>query len=129
MFKKITRTVAIILVMCMTLVACGGKDTANNNTQSSGNSQNQANNESGSNTGSGKSITELKLGLNNYYKGIYSVDILENGFVETCKALGIQTMVVNDEGKVEKTVQNIDNMISAGVDGIVFFAYPRHCSL
>jgi len=28
MFKKITRTVAIILVMCMTLVACGGKDTA-----------------------------------------------------------------------------------------------------
>lgn len=125
MFKKITRTVAVILVICMTLVACRGKDNTNNNPQG-GNNQNQTdnntgNNTGGDNTGGGKSITDLKLGLNNFYKGIYSVDILENGFVETCKALGIQTMVVNDEGKVEKTVQNIDNMISAGVDGIVFF--------
>ena len=30
-------------------------------------------------------------------------------------------MIVNDEGKVEKTITNVDNMISAGVDGIVFF--------
>lgn len=125
MSRKIVKLVAIFMVICMSFVACGGKDkssndnntTNNNTTDNSGNNGDQAQED----TGNGKSVSDLKLGLNNFYKGIYSVDILENGFAETCKALGIETMIVNDEGKVEKTVQNIDNMISAGVDGIVFF--------
>lgn len=126
MSKKIIRFVAIILVICMAFVACGGNTTGDNKANDSTNSTNTDNSnktqdkvENDSDTG--KSVKDLKLGLNNFLKGIYSVDILENGFAETCKALGIETMIVNDEGKVEKTVTNVDNMISAGVDGIVFF--------
>ena len=120
MSKKIIRLVAMVLVISMALVACGGKTTGeNNNNNNTNNNDNQ--DQGKDNVGTGKTAKDLKLGLNNFLKGIYSVDILENGFAETCKALGVQTMIVNDEGKVEKTVTNVDNMISAGVDGIVFF--------
>jgi ribose transport system substrate-binding protein len=64
---------------------------------------------------------KLVIGFNNYSKGIYSLDILEKGFLATCEALDVEPMVVNDEGKVENSSVNVDNMISAGVDGIVFF--------
>ncbi|MDR2659823.1 MAG: substrate-binding domain-containing protein [Spirochaetaceae bacterium] len=68
-----------------------------------------------------KDSDKLTIGFNNYSKGIYSLDILEKGFLATCEALGVESMVVNDEGKVENSSVNVDNMISAGVDGIVFF--------
>lgn len=135
--KKIVKLAALLLAACMVLVACKGNtaDNANNNTSDTKESNTQTNTDNSvdskvdntdnsqntQNTETGKQITDLKLGLNNFMKGIYSVDILENAFAETCKGLGINTMIVNDEGKVEKTVQNVDNMISAGVDGIVFF--------
>ncbi|MDR0409200.1 MAG: substrate-binding domain-containing protein [Spirochaetaceae bacterium] len=69
----------------------------------------------------GSEDSKLVIGFNNYSKGIYSLDILEKGFLATCEALDVEPMVVNDEGKVENSSVNVDNMISAGVDGIVFF--------
>lgn len=67
-----------------------------------------------------KNDGKIVIGCNNYLKGIYSLDILEKNFVTTCKALGVEPMVVNDEGKIENCITNVNNMISAGVDGIVF---------
>ncbi|AGB18572.1 sugar ABC transporter substrate-binding protein [Thermoanaerobacterium thermosaccharolyticum] len=64
---------------------------------------------------------KLKLGFNNFLKGFYSLDILEKSFKATADALNVDTMITNDEGKVEQSVQNVQNMISSGVDGIVFF--------
>lgn len=121
MSKKISRLIAMVLVISMALVACGGNTTGDNNNTGNNTGDKGNQNQVDENGGTGKAVTELKLGLNNFMKGIYSVDIMENAFAETCKALGVQTMIVNDEGKVEKTVTNVDNMISAGVDGIVFF--------
>ena len=62
---------------------------------------------------------KLVIGFNNFLKGLYSLDILEKNFVTTCDALGVEPMVVNDEGKIENTITNVDNMIASGVDGIV----------
>lgn len=136
MSKKLMKLTALLLVVCMTFAACAkNADNANDKTTTDNtttdnttadstkadNTSTTQEQQSEVSSESRKKITDLKLGLNNFLKGIYSVDILENGFAETCKALGINTMIVNDEGKVEKTVQNVDNMISAGVDGIVFF--------
>lgn len=64
---------------------------------------------------------KLVIGFNNPQKGLYSVDILEKSFVAACNALGVEPLTVNDEGRLENAVANIDNMISTGVDGIVFF--------
>ncbi len=122
MSKKILRLVAMVLVISMAFVACGSNTTGDKDNNNNTNTDNKDNQDQGKDdNGSGKAAKDLKLGLNNFMKGIYSVDIMENAFAETCKGLGIQTMIVNDEGKVEKTVTNVDNMISAGVDGIVFF--------
>ena len=70
---------------------------------------------------SGASGKKLKIGFNNFLKGFYALDILEKSFTATAKALDVDTMVTNDEGKVENSVQSVENMISSGVDGIVFF--------
>jgi ribose transport system substrate-binding protein len=64
---------------------------------------------------------KLVIGFNNPQKGLYSVDILEKSFVAACNALDVEPFTVNDEGRLENAVANIDNMISTGVDGIVFF--------
>lgn len=66
-----------------------------------------------------KEKDHLVIGCNNFLKGIYSLDILEKNFITTCNALGVEPMVVNDEGKIENTVTNVDNMIASGVDGII----------
>ncbi|HBI73871.1 MAG TPA: hypothetical protein DDY59_11875, partial [Lachnospiraceae bacterium] len=123
MRKKLLRLCAVLLVICMAFTACGskGEDTKEGESKKITEESGSKKEDKDTAVDTGKDIKDLKLGCNNFMKGIYSVDILENGFAETCKALGIDTMIVNDEGKVEKTVQNVDNMISAGVDGIVFF--------
>jgi ribose transport system substrate-binding protein len=122
MTKKKISLIAMLLVICMAFAACGGKeDDTKEGDDKKTTEESSSKDESKDTADTGKTVEDLKLGCNNFMKGIYSVDILENGFAETCKALGIDTMIVNDEGKVEKTVQNVDNMISAGVDGIVFF--------
>ncbi|MDR3162184.1 MAG: sugar ABC transporter substrate-binding protein [Spirochaetaceae bacterium] len=64
---------------------------------------------------------KLVIGFNNYLQGNYSLDILEKSFKATCDALGVEPYVLNDEAKPENSASNVDNMINAGVDGIVFF--------
>jgi ribose transport system substrate-binding protein len=67
------------------------------------------------------SSKKLVIGFNNYLQGNYSLDILEKSFKATCEALGVEPYVLNDEAKPENSASNVDNMINAGVDGIVFF--------
>lgn len=119
--SKLIKWISIVLAVSMVLVACGKNTTTTGNNSDNTNVKSSDQDNENENDEAEKAVTDLKLGLNNFMKGIYSVDIMENGFAETCKALGVDTMIVNDEGKVEKTVTNVDNMISAGVDGIVFF--------
>jgi len=64
---------------------------------------------------------KLLIGCNNFLKGNYSLDILEKSFINTCNALGVEPYIVNDEAKTENSIANVDNMIAAGVDGVVFF--------
>jgi ribose transport system substrate-binding protein len=71
-------------------------------------------------TGSDSS-KKLVIGFNNYLQGNYSLDILEKSFKATCEALGVEAYVLNGEAKPENSASNVDNMINAGVDGVVFF--------
>ena len=38
-------------------------------------------------------------------------------------------MVVNDEGTIEKSISNVENMIASGVDGIVYFGLSDHIAI
>lgn len=113
--KKVMQLMALVIVCAMLFAACGGGGSS-----SSGGSAVSTPSEgtSGAVDGSGGEFT---VGVNNFLKGIYSVDILEKNFILACEAMGVKTMAVNDEGKVENSVSNIDTMIAAGVDAIAFF--------
>jgi ribose transport system substrate-binding protein len=71
--------------------------------------------------GGAKPDKKLLIGFNNYLQGNYSLDILEKSFKATCEALGVEPYVLNDEAKPENSTSNVDNMINAGVAGVVFF--------
>jgi ribose transport system substrate-binding protein len=64
---------------------------------------------------------KFKIGFNNYLKGFYALDILENNAKFATESFGNEFVAVNDEGKTEKVVQNVQNLISSGANGIVFF--------
>lgn len=65
--------------------------------------------------------TKYKIGFNNYLKGFYALDILENNAKFAAVSFNDEFDPVNDEAKTEKVVQNVQNLISSGVKGIVFF--------
>ena len=46
---------------------------------------------------------------------------MENFAVYAAEALGAELMVVNDEGTIEKSIANVENLIASGVDGIIYF--------
>lgn len=62
---------------------------------------------------------DYKIGFNNALSGVYCLDILENFAVYAAEALGAELMVVNDEGTIEKSIANVENLIASGVDGII----------
>ena len=64
---------------------------------------------------------DYKIGFNNALSGVYCLDILENFAVYAAEALGAELMVVNDEGTIEKSIANVENLIASGVDGIIYF--------
>ncbi|MTI60008.1 MAG: substrate-binding domain-containing protein [Firmicutes bacterium] len=64
---------------------------------------------------------DFKIGINNYLQGLYCLDVLERFAVYTADNLGMKSIAVNDEAKLEKTISNVENLIASGVDGIVFF--------
>ena len=112
MVKKsfLTKAVAAFAAAAILLTGCSSGTTA---TQSGG--------DGGNADGAAKPDKEITVGFNNYSQGTYSLDILEKGFVASANAMGVKTKIVNDEGKLEKSTDNIDAMIASGVDGIVFF--------
>ena len=125
MKKSLMVVLALVIVCACFLTACAGTPAATEGTaESSAPAESAA---AGSPEPSGEASEEaagsggqLLIGHNNILKGNYSVDILENTIQATCDALDIELMVTNDETQVEKSVTNVDNMISAGVDGLIF---------
>ena len=60
------------------------------------------------------------VGINSWVAGAYALDILANNAQYAVEANGDETLVFNDEGNVEKLTSNVENMISANVDGALW---------
>jgi ribose transport system substrate-binding protein len=81
------------------------------------------------------SIRGKTVGINTLVVGAYALDILTTGGTLVLKANGNAVVNYNDEGSVEKVITNLENMISAGSDGIMWFGLiepnfavgPRRC--
>lgn len=117
--RKLLTALSLLLVAAFAflLVSCNGNEGETPETKPSVDTTDSADE---GNT-DGKQPGDLTIGFNNLLKGHYSLDILEKAFVDTADAIGVKTMIVNDQGAIENVTENIDSMIAAGVDGLVIF--------
>ncbi len=60
------------------------------------------------------------IGINNWFEGAYALDILCNNAKFAVEENGDQLQIFNDEGNAEKIITDVENMISSGVDGILW---------
>ena len=104
--KKLSILLSTALTLSVALTGCGSS-TSKSSSSNSGSTASKA--------------TTFKIGCNNYLKGIYSLDILEKNANFAATSFGDNFAVVNDAGKTEQVIQNVQNLISSGVKGIVFF--------
>lgn len=61
------------------------------------------------------------IGYNNWGQGVYALDLIEQKGRYVNELYGNQFDAYNDEFKADKLQTDIQNMISSGVDGIMFF--------
>ena len=60
------------------------------------------------------------IGINNWFEGAYALDILCNNAKVVVENNGDSLQIFNDEGNAEKIITDVENMISSGVDGILW---------
>lgn len=60
-----------------------------------------------------------KIGYNYYGPGAYSITTLANNQEYVIQCFGSESQSVSDDFQVDKIVQDIENMISAGCDGLI----------
>lgn len=60
------------------------------------------------------------IGINNWLTGVYPLDILVNNAEKVAELSGDTCQEYNDETNAEKLISNLENMVSAGVDGIMW---------
>lgn len=99
MERKIKRTLALVLALAMVLAltACGGKDSG----------------------GSDDGGTAYEIGFNVWGAGDPTFDLMFDVAEQSLKAYGVNSSNSCDENQADKELQNIQNFISAGVDGIL----------
>jgi len=115
------KVLALVLAMSMalSLFACGSSsedkpsDAGNADPAQSADAQP---NESG-NSGDKKGV----IGYNYFAAGDYALDTLANNTKRVIEACGYEAMGVCDNGSLDQLVTDVENMISAGVDGLVLW--------
>lgn len=70
-------------------------------------------------TSSGTSDSNYTVGYNYFGSGSYALLSLANNSQIVIDAFGNKSIAMDDEFSIEKIVQDIENMISSGVDGLI----------
>ena len=65
--------------------------------------------------------TTYKIGYNYFGSGSYALLSLANNQDFVIKAFGNESMAMDDEFNVEKIIQDVENMISSGCDGLIIW--------
>lgn len=60
------------------------------------------------------------IGINNWFEGAYALDILCNNAKFVAEQNGDTCQVFNDEANTEKLITNLENMVAAEVDGVMW---------
>lgn len=60
------------------------------------------------------------IGINNWFSGVYALDVLVNSAEYVAGISGDSVQEFNDEANAEKLITDLENMVSSGVDGIMW---------
>lgn len=105
MKKYLKRTAAtfLALAMILALAACGGDSDSGDSGSGNGDS----------------SATAYEIGFNVWGAGDPTFDLMFDVAQQSLDAFGVHSSTACDENQADKELQNIQNFISAGVDGIL----------
>lgn len=119
--KKRMLALLMALVMIFALAACG--DSAGDTQSSAPASSNAGNSGDSINTPSGGDSSEktFKIGYNYFGSASYTLLTLANHSGDTLKLLGDEYIASDNEFSLEQLVTDVENMISAGCDGLVLW--------
>lgn len=128
--KKITKSMSILLVMLLAisqLAGCGSKDTPTTTPTESATSDSVSTETSTTVTETAVTPAEIiptetfKIGYNYFGSGSYALLSLANNSKIVIDAFGNESISMDDEFSVEKIIQDVENMISSGVDGLIIW--------
>lgn len=113
-YKKMKKLISVLLMLTM----FGGLLTGCASTQSTKKSKDiKADTNSSADT-KGDTYT---IGYNYFTSSSYALLVLANNSLEVINTFGNEPVGIDDEVSVEKIVQDVENMISSGVDGLILW--------
>ena len=115
--KKLASVIALIIALTMVVASCGD----NSSNQSSGTPSTPASPDSSASSG-GPPDTVYTIGFNTWGSGVPILDLFGDETEFALKALGMNGSRASDDFTADKELQNVQNFISAGVDGIALQA-------
>ena len=127
MKKKLSRILAALLTLAMvfSLAACGGSDNpggGNDNPGSNTDAPGGGDNPGGGNDNPGGGSQDgFLIGYNQLVTGDFALESLAANTKYGIEGLGNRSMCVIAGGAVEQTVTDVENMITAGIDGLVLW--------
>lgn len=126
MWKKVLSLALAAAMLVMLFAGCGNSAGGNDNP---GNSDAGAENSEGAGPNVGTDVentgftpqNKYKIGYNYFGPGSYALTTLANNTDYVVKCFGSDTQSTSDDFQVDKIVQDVENMISAGCDGLVIW--------
>lgn len=121
------RLIAILLTATMLLALFAGCSTTGDSVsdQESDSSQSAEPSQSESLSESGEPVSaDMAMGAagyHNFCSGVGSLDLMERYAKFGYESIGFSFSPVNDESSVEKSIQNVQNLISSAISSIAYF--------
>ncbi|MBB5264143.1 ABC-type sugar transport system substrate-binding protein [Catenibacillus scindens] len=134
--KKLLALGTAAVLMASSLAACGAdtsggsgsdsQDTASAQSSGAASTDGAVQNETGAagdseDGGSGSGTGTFKIGYNILAQGSYALDTLAHNQEFVIEAFGSEVQAISDDGQVDKIVQDVENMIASGCDGLIIW--------
>ena len=116
-WKKLVGIALVLVMVCGLLAACGGS-SSDNKTDGNAQPESKAAGESQAAAPAGSGLT---IGYNVFGQGAYSITTLANNQKFVIEAFGNTPKEISDDFQVDKIIQDIENLVSSGCDGIIIW--------
>jgi len=120
--KKQFLVIFLAVMVVFLLAACGGGGTTSSSDTSATDNSSAASAPAPATTdSSGSTAKTFKVGINSWVAGNFALDSIAGMAAKSYEALGFDVIQVNDEANVDKSVSNVQNLLTQGVDLIDFW--------